>query len=143
MSEESEEEEEEEEKRDNYPSRKLSESASTAYDLGCIFGPVGLHFEGSGPRESPCGTPDGRLGLPRHPESSLGRGGRGFSRILGVPQNHIFDTFPPQMVTYRETSFLVTIRDETAPLLWGGDPSQMLCIAAKINFSALGIRRHF
>ena len=100
MSEESEEEEEEEEKRDNYPSRKLSESASTAYDLGCIFGPVGLHFEGSGPRESPCGTPDGRLGLPRHPESSLGRGGGGvgedFRGFWGSPKTTFLTPFHPK-----------------------------------------------
>ncbi len=102
MSEESEEEEEEEEeeKRDNYPSRKLSESASTAYDLGCIFGPVGLHFEGSGPRESPCGTPDGRLGLPRHPERSLGWGGGGvgedFRGFWGSPQTTFLTPFHPK-----------------------------------------------
>ncbi len=45
-----------------------------------IFGAVGFMFEESGPRESPCGTPDGRLGLPRHPETSLrGVGGGGTS----------------------------------------------------------------
>ncbi len=43
-----------------------------------IFGAVGFMFEESGPRESPCGTPDGRLGLPRHPETSLRGGGRGW-----------------------------------------------------------------
>ena len=32
------------------------------------MGPI---FEESGPREGPCGTPDGRLGLPRHLETSL------------------------------------------------------------------------
>ncbi len=75
-------------------SRKLGRGASIADDFEYIFGPVGLIFEESGPRESPCGTPDGRLGLPRRPETSLGRGGGGvgedFQRILGSPK----DAFP-------------------------------------------------
>ena len=63
------------------------------YDFKYIFGAVCLIFEASDPRESPCGTPDGRLGLPRRPVTSLGRGGGGvgedFQPISGSPK----DTF--------------------------------------------------
>ncbi len=85
----------------NMFSRKLSESASIAYYLDNIFGPTGLIFKEAGPRESPCGTPDGRLGLPRHPEISLGRGGRGFSTNFGVHPKHILGGFaPPPTLTF-------------------------------------------
>ena len=70
-------------------SRKLGRGASIADDFEYIFGPVGLIFEESGPRESPCGTPDGRLGLPRRPETSWGGVGEDFQRF-GGPQKDIF-----------------------------------------------------
>ena len=104
-------------------SRKLSESASIAYYLDNIFGPTGLIFKEAGPRESPCGTPDGRLGLPRNPEISLGRGGGGvgedFQRILGSTPNTLLLHFPMK-TTFIEILIFLRCFDTKASRFWGG-----------------------
>ncbi len=94
---------------------------------------------------SPCGTPDGRLGLPRHPEPSLGRGGGGvagdFQRIVGSPKTNVWHFPVNKCDLLRDILFSDVSRRN--PVVSGGRPLQSAVYSSKNQLFRFWLRMPF